>query len=170
MSDINEITKSLAENILDKIDFLKDKIAVFDIDGVFCRFHYTEGDHLLPCKDADLGTFLVNHNMYNFAKPLKIMQYVVNSLNPDNIFTLSTATIPAKAQKNEWLSKHYPKIKKEKIIYSKNDMEKLEFLKEILANHPDKTVVFIEDTAKTLLNSQEAYPNLYCLHISSFMI
>ena len=170
--DMILIKELVEKKIKEKIENLKDKITIWDIDGTLCKFHYTGDDsrELLPCNDDDLKTFLKTHNMYNNARPLKIMQYIVNSLNPDLVYTLSTSIELAKLQKDEWLKTFYPKIKKENIFYSSSDGEKLIILEQLLLANKDKQLVFIEDTAKTLLNVEEKFKDIELQHILSFMV
>ena len=62
------------------------------------------------------------------------------------------------------------KDKKENIFYSSNDGEKLIILEKLLLANKDKQLVFIEDTAKTLLNVEEKFKDIELQHILSFMV
>mgnify|MGYP001092153210 FL=1 len=112
--DMILIKELVEKKIKEKIENLKDKITIWDIDGT----------------------------------------------NPDLVYTLSTSTEPAKLQKDEWLKTFYLKIKKENIFYSSNDGEKLIILEKLLLANKDKQLVFIEDTAKTLLNVEEKFKDI----------
>jgi 5'(3')-deoxyribonucleotidase len=170
--DMMEVMSQLKAKISEKVVDFQNKIVIFDIDGTLCEFKYTKKDStkLLPCRDDQLSEYLKSYDMYDNAEPIRIMQYIIRQCDPESIYTLSTSTEPAKIQKNAWLRKYYPYIKKDHIFYTANDSEKLDVIRKLMLDYPNKQIVFVEDTARTLLNVQEKYPQILVQHTSSFIV
>lgn len=153
------------------INHLKKGICVFDIDGCLCRFQYTKNkDNLLPCANDDLINYLSwENNMYEYAEPIISMQYIINNLESEKIMTLSTAVPIAILLKNDWLNKHYSKIKKENRMWTKTDFDKIKILKKIRKEY-DGEIFFIDDSYKTLLIVEEMKLDITLIHTSQFLV
>ena len=168
-NDINldDLTNIYKRKIFDAISYLNFKINVFDFDGTLTNFRYTN-DTLLPCKDYELQSYCREHNLYENAEALKTMQYIINELDPNNIYVL-TSTVPSlRENKNRFIYSNFPTIKKENIIHTNGADEKLEILKKIYEER-QKQIIFVEDLYKTLLNAEEKYDFVRSLHISNLI-
>lgn len=171
-NELETTEKEFIDGLKEKITFLNDKIVVFDLDGVLCKFKYTDdyNYNLLPCEDKVevVNKYGENNDFYKYGKPNKIMQYIISKLNMENVYILSMTQENIRKWKTNWINSNYEKIKKENIIYTYNVDEKLEYLRNLKAKYTDKEIVFVEDRAETLIKVNEEKIDIICIHISSF--
>ncbi len=165
--DISSLKEEYIRNVLDLISLLKFKTIVFDFDGTLTHFDYAN-DRLLPCKDNDINEYSKLHNIYENVKIPKTMQYILNELYEEDVYILTVTQENVEKGKNEAIKKFFPTIKEENVIHVRNSKEKLEKLKEIHDKH-NREIIFVEDTAKTLLNVEETYDFVRGYHISSLI-
>lgn len=163
LDDLSNIYK---RKVLDLISLLQFKTIVFDFDGTLDEFKYTE-NKLLPCKDDDLYEYSKNNNIYENAKVLKTMQYVINEIDINNIYVLTVTVDTLKQKKLDFILKNF-NIKKENIIQVANSNEKMKVLMDLYIK-TNKKIIFLEDTAKTLLNAEEQFDFVKGYHISSLI-
>lgn len=155
-------------NILSFVDLLKNNIAVFDFDGTLTSFQY-EADRLLPCKDNQIEDYCKqNGTIYSKIRILKTMQFVISQLDCEKVFIL-TKTVPSlRAAKNEVIKEYFSQIKPEHIVHTDSAMEKVHWLGRLYAE-TGAPIVFVEDTAKTLLDAEEILEGVRGYHISSLI-
>lgn len=167
------LKEELINEIEDKIKYLKDKVVVFDLDGVLCKFKYTDDTsyNLLPFKNEEdiVNEYTKDNDLYKYAEPVKVMQYIISKLNIENVYILSMTRENIRKWKNNWIDKYYSSIKKENIIYTYTAYEKLDYLKDLKFKYPEKEIVFVEDTADTLIKVNDEELDIICIHISSFL-
>mgnify|MGYP002561613695 FL=1 len=102
------------------IEKLKNKYLFIDIDGTLAEYRYD--DKLYADKDPKIGSQNLNEllfgDLFYQARPLKIMQKLIEQLDPNKIYILGTIlTNNEMFQKYKWIEKYYPTIKKENIIF-----------------------------------------------------
>ena len=165
---LDDICKEYKRKVFDLISLLQNRIAVFDFDGTLTEFKYSNG-RLLPCKDDDLYEYSKEHSIYNNARLLKTMQYVVNECETDNVYILTVTVETLRESKEKIISYGFPSILKEHIIQVDNSTQKLEVLQDIHSKR-NKDIIFVEDTVKTLLTAEENLPYVRGYHISSLII
>lgn len=167
------LKEELINEIEGKIKYLKDKVVVFDLDGVLCKFKYTDDTsyNLLPFKNEEdiVNEYTKDNDLYKYAEPVKVMQYIISKLNIENVYILSLTRENIRKWKYNWIDKYYNSIKKENIIYTDTAYEKLNHLKELKSKYPNKEIVFVEDTADTLIKVNDEQLDIICIHISSFL-
>jgi hypothetical protein len=174
VSENNSILDELAEiykrNILHLISLCKNKVVVFDFDGTLTEFKYDKNT-LLPCKDVDINEYFRSNNFYTNCRTLKTMQFILETLSPlnaDEVYVLSVSQPNVCKPKLEKIKKDFSIFIEENIYQVRTTDEKLSIL-EMLHKKHNKEIVFIEDTAKTLLNAEECFPFVYGYHISSLI-
>ena len=150
----------------------KNSILVFDVDGVLAllefgeRTHYEMNDELW--KEANEKGV----NYYTEDKVSKKMQKFLKNKNMDNIYVITTVLDTSKEGefKKEYVNKYY-NIKKENVIYVKNNTEKTPTIIKIKEKYPkllDEQIIMIDDTTDILSNIME-HTNFSTAHISSFL-
>ena len=159
MSKIKELLRS------------NDSILVFDVDGVLAllefgeRTHYEMNDELW--KEANAKGI----NYYTEDKVSKKMQDFLKTKNMDNIYVITTVGNNNEGEfKVEYVNKYY-NIKKENVIYVKDNSEKTTEIINIKEKHPnvlDKHIIMIDDTTDILSDIME-HTNFSTAHISSFL-
>lgn len=164
---LESLSSAYKRKVLDTISLLKFKPAVFDFDGTLTEFKYTEG-RLLPCRDDGLYEYSKDNNLYSNVNILKTMQYTINELSPDDVYVLTVTVDTLKDKKEKCILHNFDNIKKENIVQVSSPAEKLEFLQSLYEKRQEK-IIFVEDTAKTLLNAEEEFSFVQGLHISSLI-
>ena len=150
----------------------KNSILVFDVDGVLAllefgeRTHYEMNDELW--KEANEKGV----NYYTEDKVSKKMQKFLKNKNMDNIYVITTVLDTSNEDefKKEYVNKYY-NIKKENVIYVKNNTEKTPTIIKIKEKYPkllDEQIIMIDDTTDILSNIME-HTNFSTAHISSFL-
>ena len=150
----------------------KNSILVFDVDGVLAllefgeRTHYEMNDELW--KEANEKGV----NYYTEDKVSKKMQKFLKNKNMDNIYVITTVldTSNEGEFKKEYVNKYY-NIKKENVIYVKNNAEKTTTIIKIKEKYPkllDEQIIMIDDTTDILSDIME-HTNFSTAHISSFL-
>ena len=150
----------------------KNSILVFDVDGVLAllefgeRTHYEMNDELW--KEANKKGV----NYYTEDKVSKKMQKFLKNKNMDNIYVITTVldTSNEGEFKKEYVNKYY-NIKKENVIYVKNNAEKTPTIIKIKEKYPkllDEQIIMIDDTTDILSDIME-HTNFSTAHISSFL-
>lgn len=127
---MSELTKGYERKILDFVSLLQFKTVVFDFDGTLTWFKYAE-DRLLPCKDSDLYEYSKKGNIYENVNILRTMQYVMNELNPNDVFILTTTVETLRSKKVNVILRSFPTVKKDNIIHTYSSNEKIDKLREI---------------------------------------
>lgn len=163
---LDEILTDTKRNIFDLISLLQFKTAVFDFDGTLDEFKYTNTNRLLPCKDDEIATY--EGDFYKDARMLKTMQYILNECNPNDVYIVTVSENSVIEAKNKKIYSTFPYLEKNHIFHVKNSSEKLDILK-MLYEQKKKKIIFCEDTAKTLLNAEEAFDYVQGYHISSLI-
>lgn len=144
------------------------KIVVFDFDGTMDEFYYNkETKSLLPCKDKDVYEYSKTHNIYNDARMLESVKFIINNLNNKNVFVLTRTEETLIDKKNEVILKNF-NILPENIIHVQKAENKLEELSK-LHDRFKTNIIFVEDTFKTILNAEETFKFVKGIHISSFI-
>lgn len=164
---IQDLAETYKRKVLDAISKLKYKIAVFDFDGTLTSFRYAN-EKLLPCKDAELHEYCKEHNLYDNATILRTMQYIINELDADDVYVLTSTVHTLRKNKDRCIHANFPTIASDHIIHTRGSDEKLEVLDSIYAEHK-KPIVFVEDMYKTLLNAEENFDFVTSLHISNLL-
>ena len=164
---LEELKNDYIRNIFDLISLMKFKTVVFDFDGTLTKFKYNDNS-LLPCRDDDLNEYSKLNNIYENVKIQKTMQYILNELYNEDVYILTVTQENVEKGKNEAINKYFSSINKVNVIHVRNSKEKMEKLQEIYNKHK-KQIVFVEDTAKTLLNAEETYDFVIGYHISSLL-
>ena len=169
-SILDEFAQVYKRKVLDLITLCLNKIVVFDFDGTLVNFKYDD-KHLLPCKDDEINEWFKTNNFYNKAQLIKTMEFLIDVLCPIDaseayILTVSQPNVvkPKTARIKEIL----PSIYQENIFHVLSTEDKMNVLKEIHEKH-GKDIVFIEDTAKTLLIAEETFEFVTGYHISSLL-
>lgn len=152
-SILDELAYKYKKRIIELVSLLQFKIVVFDCDGTLTAFQYTPSK-LLPCKEDELEEYSKEHNIYDNARVLKTMKYVISRLEPDNVFILTNSYNTIVDKKNSMILSNFSTIKKENIIHTKSAEEKIEKLKELYVKY-GKQIIFVEDTATNLQLAEE---------------
>lgn len=147
----------------------KDSVVVFDIDGVLAKYEFGEHNHN-SCSDAEWDADAEHQSelVYSSAKPVRFFQKLI--LDKRNVYACSVASHGEEKAKKAFIRRHYA-IPEENIILVDNKLDKLQALHNIKAKYPDipdRLVVMIEDTVKTLTYIQENSGYSTC-HVSSFL-
>lgn len=164
--EIDDVLFDMERNIFNLVSLLQHKIVVIDFDGTMCEFKYTNTGRLLPCKDSEIKEY--TGNLYENARVLKAMQFVLYECNPINMYVLTISQDSVKNDKTKMINSKFPTIRTENIIHVKTVEEKMLFLEQ-LYNKYRKQIIFCEDTAKTLLNAEERFHYVQGYHISSLI-
>ena len=165
--DLNKLAESYKRKIYNAITFLINNICVFDFDGTLTNFKYAK-NRLLPCMDSQLQKWCETHNLYENVEILKTMQYIINELNEDDVYIL-TSTVPSlRENKNKCIHANFPHIKDGHIIHTNGAAEKMEILEKIY-NERRRQIIFIEDLYKTLLDEEERFDFVKGFHLSSLL-
>lgn len=167
---LNELSSIYMQKVLNLMELCEGRIVVFDFDGALTEFKYAE-DRLLPCRDDETNEYFETDNFYVNCNISKTLQFVINTLFPngsDDIYILSSSapnTIPAKM---EIINREFPAFKNENVYIVGTAEEKMRVLPKLYGKH-NKEILFIEDTAKNLLNAEEAFGFVRGYHISSLI-
>lgn len=167
---LDEFAEAYKRKVLDLITLCHNKIVVFDFDGTMVEFKYAENT-LLPCKDDDLNKYFEDHNFYKDAKMLKTMRFVIEVLFPidaSELYVLTVSQPNVIVPKTKRLKELFPDVYNDNIFHVSNTNAKMQVLKDLHEKH-GKDIVFIEDTASTLLKAEEAFPFVRGYHISSLI-
>jgi hypothetical protein len=169
-SILDELAKVYKRKVLDLITLCYNKVVVFDFDGTLVDFKYDD-KHLLPCKDDEINQWFETNNFYDKARLIKTMGFLIDVLFPIDasdayILTVSQPNVvnPKSARIKEIL----PSIHQENVFHVLSPNDKMAALKEIHEKH-GKDIVFIEDTAQTLLIAEETFDFVTGYHISSLL-
>ena len=169
-SILDEYAQVYKRKVLDLITLCYNKIVVFDFDGTLVEFKYA-ADRLLPCKDDDLNEYFEHDDYYQYCKALKTMRFVIEVLFPidtSELYVLSVSKPNVKEPKLNSIKNIFPEILTDNVYQVDNPDEKMKVLEELHNKH-NKDIVFIEDTAKTLLIAEETFPFVKGYHISSLI-
>jgi hypothetical protein len=169
-SPMDILVESYKRKVMELISLCKYKVVVFDFDGVLTEFKYAK-DSLLPCRDDELNAWHENNDCYKDCQISKTMKFILDILYPfgtDEAYILSVSLPNVRGPKLERIKKEFPVFKEENIYQVENADAKMSVLQQIYDKH-GKEIVFIEDTAKTLLNAEEAFPFVRGYHISSLI-
>lgn len=134
--------------IIDEIKkYNVDKPVIFiDMDGVVADYRFGEGDKI---RNNVKGVYLNKRPITASINIIKQFNYELNA----ELYILSSCYFKEQcAEKNEWLDKNMPFIKKDnRIFIMSNNFEsrknlKIEFLKKYLNKNNNKKIVLIDDT------------------------
>ena len=143
---------------------------MFDFDGTLVDFKYDD-KHLLPCKDDELNEWFETNNFYNKARLIKTMGFLIDVLFPidaSEAYILTVSQPNVVAPKTERIHEILPSIYGENIFHVLSTSDKMQVLKDLHEKH-EKDIIFIEDTAKTLLIAEEMFDFVTGYHISSLL-
>ena len=148
-----ELFEKFKRNMDYLIGLCKDKTIVFDFDGTLTRFQYA-ADRMLPCKDDEIEEFTrAGGNIYQDIYILKTMKYIVQRLNMDDVYVL-TSTVPSLREiKNQIIIDNF-NIPRERIIHTDGSSQKIKVLEDIHSK-TSKRILFLEDNYKILLVAEE---------------
>lgn len=164
--EINEILFDMKRNIFNLVSLLQYKIVVIDFDGTMCEFKYTNTGRLLPCKDSKIKHY--TGNLYENVRVLKAMQFVLYECDPINMYVLTISQDSVKNDKTKMINSKFPMIRSENIIHVKSVEDKMLFLEELYEKYR-KRIIFLEDTANTLIDAEERFDFVQWYHISSLI-
>lgn len=165
---LNDVFEEYEKNISDFISLCEDKTIVFDFDGTLTKFKYAK-DRLLPCRDADVSEYVsAGGNIYKEITILKTMKYIISRLPLECVWVLTTSVPEIRKIKSKIVFENFH-IPEERVVHSDNDAHKITLLKEIYARQK-KNIVFVEDTARTLLAAEENLDFVRGWHISGFLV
>lgn len=165
---LNDIVKEYEENVSNFIALCQNKTVVFDFDGTLTKFKYAK-DKLLPCRDEDVSKYtLAGGNIYQEISVLKTMQYIISQLSLENVWVLTTSVPEIRKIKSKIIFENFH-IPEERVVHSDNDTHKITLLKEIYDRQKNK-IIFVEDTARTLLAAEENLDFVRGWHISGFLV
>lgn len=152
---------------------LKDKIVIFDFDGVLTTYRST--DDTVHTKTVEY----IEHHASGYAKAwastraLKTMQELIEKLNKNKVYVLSEAMTSFEMKnKDEFIRSNYDSIIPGHVMYVGQRTFKL-ILLEYLFNSgrfgiiPKSNIVVIEDNIQTISELEDA--GFSCYHISSFV-
>lgn len=160
-------------NIVEIILNDEELVLVFDIDGVLAKYEYGEHNHNI-CSDEewDKNAEYYSKLIYERAKPIKLMQYVIDNIkNKENVYACSVASEGEAEAKKRFILSNY-NIPEKNIILVCNKMDKLQAMHEIKKQHPslpNEKLVLIDDTIESLTYVQDNSNYTTC-HISSFLV
>ncbi len=150
--------------------YAEDSVIVFDIDGVLAAYEYGSYNHN-ACREADWNDFVSHEEVYDKARPLKVLQKYVHKKGKDQVFVCSQADEHEREQKCRFVEENYG-IDKSHIFFVKQKADKLGIMKEIQkTRYPsleDRKLVMVDDSTEVLNNIQEN-SNFSTVHISTFM-
>ena len=164
--EINEILFDMKRNIFNLVSLLQYKIIVIDFDGTMCEFKYTNTGRLLPCKDSMIKYY--TGNLYENVRVLKAMQFVLYECDPIKMYVLTISQDSVKNDKTKMINSKFPMIRSENIIHVKSVEDKMLFLEELYEKYR-KRIIFLEDTANTLIDAEERFDFVQGYHISSLI-
>ena len=149
---------------------LINKYVFFDLDGTLAEYRYN--DHISGNNNWGGQTFeeLLFGDVFLKARPLKTMMELVKKLDPSKVYILGAITTNHEInEKITWLSKYYPTIKPENIIFVSSSTLKLIALEEYTKKLgiTKKDIVFVDDKHITIRATEEAGFTSY--HTTSFM-
>lgn len=168
----NTVLDDIAEGYIRRIQSvlakLKYKTVVLDFDGTLTEFRYSFNS-LLPCKDGEeLNDYLIYNNMYASTYMLRTMKYIISELKTEDIYVISKAVENARNYKTYLILSNFDNIPENNILYVNDTDEKIELLQKIYNKH-GQDIIFVEDTADTLIKAEEAFPFVKGIHISSLI-
>ena len=164
---LEDLADDYIRNVLNLVTLLQGKIVVFDFDGTLTRFQYAK-DRILPCDEEDLYEYSKTHNIYDNAKIIKTMQYVMSQLNTDNIYIVTNSVDTIKEKKNEFIKSTCSFVLPEHIIHTKSKEHKLDIMAE-LHNRFNRDIIFVEDMAPNIQLMEENTDFIKGYHISSLL-
>ena len=165
--NLETLAKMYMERVEMLLNGLKGHIVVFDFDGTMTDFRYAE-DSLLPCRDDEIFEYSKTHNIYENARMLETVKYIINNLDKEKVFVLTRTETTLIEKKNDAILKNF-NIKSENIHHVQDANNKLAILRK-LHNDFGENIVFVEDTFKTILNAEEAMSYIKGIHISTFIV
>lgn len=155
-------------NILEN---LKGKYVFFDVDGTLSEYRFNDMLYAGKCPEFGCQSLkdLLFSDLFYKSRPLKTMQNVISSLDPDKVFVLGTIVTNNEVnQKYKWLEENYPSIKRENIIFISSTMLKpdviIEYSKKL--NVDVHNIAFVDDRLDVLRKAEEFGIKAY--HPSSF--
>lgn len=153
------------------IENLKDKYVFFDVDGTLSEYRYKDRLYGGGCSELGCQSLedLLFNDLFYKAKPLKIMQRVIENLDSNKILILGTVTTNTEIeQKYKWLSEHYPNVKRENVFFICSTLLKPEVIIEYCKHYniDKKQTVFVDDRIDVLRKAEEMGITAY--HPSSF--
>lgn len=164
--EIDDVLFDMKRNIFNLVSLLQYKIVVIDFDGTMCEFKYTNTGRLLPCKNSEVETY--TGNIYENARALKAMQFVLSECDPVKMYVLTISKDSVKTGKTRIINSKFPMIRNENIIHVKSVEDKMLVLKDLYEKYR-KRIIFLEDTANTLIDAEERFDFVQGYHISSLI-
>lgn len=162
-----ELIEIYISNIESFIEAVKRKIVIFDLDGTLTALKYSQNG-ILPCADDELEEYHRTHNMYLQARALKTMQYIISQLAGNDMYVLTKSVSTTIDKKTEYIKKNFPQIRDGNIYHVLDVESKLSVLIDIHAK-TGKEIIFVEDTADTILHAEENLDYVKGFHVSSMI-
>lgn len=147
-------------------EYLRDQIAVFDIDGVLSVYEFGELSHTA---DVWEEAFVSEHdNPYCGIAPLPALQEFVAGMPSEHVYVCSVADDYEAQAKRDFVARNYPSIPADHVFLVATKPGKLEVLASLAAQHPAMRVAIVDDTVKTLDAIHAQDPSLLTVHVTSF--
>lgn len=148
---------------------LEDKLVFFDFDGTLSEYRF--GGQVGPIEFTQEVMYNQLFNkIYDNIRPLKTMQEYVENLDTNKVYILGAIAINTEInEKYEWLSKYYPSIKKENMIFVNSSSAKLQILEAYREkmNLKEEDIVLVDDYIPTIQKAEEL--GFIAYHPSSFI-
>ena len=148
---------------------LEGKIVFFDLDGTLSEYRFNDrvgggNGFSQPWSELLFG------DAYLRARPLKTMINLTKALDPSKVYVLGAIKTNNEInQKYEWLSKNYPHIKRENIIFVCGGDKKVLVMEAFAEKNAlaRENMVLIDDTHATLRQVETA--GFIAYHPTSFV-
>lgn len=150
------------------VENLRDKYVFWDIDGTLAPYRFN--DHVADPDGTNNGMSLkeIEDGVFLYRKPSKHMQRVVSkSEAKENIIMGHCLVEKEIIDKEIWLNRYYPTIKKRMLVYTSES--KADTILDYCAEHGIdlQDVVYIDDVIPFLREAEQKGVKSY--HISSFL-
>lgn len=162
----------MTEYVKTIIEDIKNKKCFFDFDGTLCECRFLR-EMGYGCsfvnKDCNFLELCISGDPYKNARPVKIMQEVLENLDPENIYILGRSNgTPENVHKINFLHRYFPMIKDENMIFVNSAEAKCIYINQLRNVYYSNDFVLIEDDYNTILTAENNY-SISCYHVSSFM-
>lgn len=139
---------------------------VFDIDGVLAAYEFGDLCHA-AFPDGDWEAYVREHDPYATARPIALIQRLVERKGPELSFACSVAAPYEEAGKRGFVCRNYG-IPADHVRMVREKADKVAFLEEVAAglDLPQRRVAIVDDTVKTL-DAIATSSEFVTVHVSS---